>query len=733
MARIADESGGLTIVEAVETLSSIADLDPEIDLGYGIHTNIEHVDKPAGYHTVAWLRQTDMEETLGVIRDTFKVVLRYLRGFYREEHGYLIDTHTMEGIKTIMALVGEAAKKLDYFSRLFHGVRAAKVVNLREYKLLQEFYHKRIARKVDESVLGKWVLALTPGPTNQTNSGTAEAETLEIGKRVVIDLEGVKRDTEYELFFMRKEDGTRFFSQALLRNIRLVCDFGERLSEERREDPLSRIGMWRDAQCHAAARRLIRVVGRHMDEFFHLYARNKEQELVALVSYTLMALSLAANTKNLMHNKPVKTCHRYFLDFLAFLRLALQTREYQKYAAYPPKKSHKLAWCLLDTLHTLCQGLFIPVGGQSELLPLVANLLHEAREEGYSEEASPMPWAETLATDYAAMQRLLKRHSNGPLYKILAMLKDESSQGFDPVHQDNLPNRWYDVYSGDEIMTHVRMAAPVRQETLQRAIVLDEFKGMLRKNAGRDGHGGHLLINLQDRTSLLEHARCEVSERLQDKGDFTKHLRVVTLATQTDFYLQMAPYQEGNQAIPFLKQLEEQISAEGTGYFFPPSMQQVLTESYLQDLLHGIHRVFFGERNVMLRRERLDFIELMHLLLVLKVLDVVRPATWSLTCKDGVDIGSAMSAEFYVLLKILRGAHLHDDDKERVHTMLYGPALIVRERLMIPERFQRAAGVIKAMLLAQEQHGNDGFQLLIKDALAPLFALDFAELSVHAD
>jgi hypothetical protein len=450
-----------------------------------------------------------------------------------------------------------------------------------------------------------------------------------------------------------------------------------------------------------------------------------------------MALTLASNSKNLMHQRPVKTCHRYFLDFLTFLRQALHTREYQKLVAYPPKKGHKMAWCLLDVLNALCYGLYAPTEGYGEMAPLVTNLVHQARDNaarsGHAEDVGISQWPERLAPDYAAMQKLMTRHPNGPMYKILEMLKEDVNHSFDPLHQDNLPNRWYDVYAGDTVLSHHRLAAPLHQETLQRATVLDEFKGMLRRVASQEGQGGHLLVNLQDRTSFLEHARCEVLERLQDKGDFTSLLRVVTLAAHTDFYLQMAPYQENNQAEPFLNMFQEQICGEGTGYFFPPCVQQVLTPDYVRELLHGIHRVFFGERNVMVRRERLDLIELTHLFLVLKILDVVRPSTWSLTCKDGVDTGSAASASFYTLIKVLSGSAFDEGDVEHLHAMLYGPPLVVRERLMVPERFQRAAGVIKAMLLARDQHGSAEFKQMVSESLGPLYTLPLLELVVRAD
>ncbi len=721
-----DEPSNLTIVEAVETLSSIADLDPEKDIGISERHEVMLQGRPVTYRTVHWLQETDADTTLSVIKETFRVVLRYLRSFYREEHGYVTDVQTVEGIKTIMVLVGEAAKKLDRFTKLFHGSKAASVFNLKEYKQLQEFYQKRIARKVDEGTLGKWVLALTAprAPDGVTLEGRTVAP-VDTTKRVIIDLDTVKKDTEYELFFMRKDDGTRYFSPSLLRNIRLVCDFGDYFGEPKGDDPLARIDVWQDWICQITARGIVKAVRREADNFYRYYAQNKEHELVCLVNYMLMGLLLAANPRNLRRNRPVRSCHQYYSDFHTFLREAMASREYQRLVAYPPDSGDKLSWCLLNIVHEVCEGLLVGGVGYTEMTPVITNLVERARRVMRSEEEEESTSTEsvwdTLSNDYNAVVKLLRRHPNGPLYKVLGMLKEDGHQFFDPLMQDNVPNRWYDLHVGDTVISNVRMPAPVRQDVINKAVVNDEFKGMLRCYTGTPDHGCHLLFSLEDRTAWLEHSRCEVLERLQDKTDFTHHLCVATLATNTDFYHQMAPYQEANLAEPFIEQLQDHISGDGGGYYIPERMRGTIFTGFLSQLLRAVHTVFFNNRNVLLRRERLDFIQIVHHLLALKIIELVNPESVSFTCKDGVDTGSAFSAGLFGCLKLFNAEEIGQRDMDYLYLMLFGPPILIRERGMLPERFQRTVSMLKAVANARESNGYDGFRHLLQQHLASLY------------
>ena len=80
------KESNLSLLEAIETLSNIADL--EYDREVGIAQAHDHVvqNKQLIYHTVHWLHHKSVNVTINMVKDTFRVVLNYLRNFYSKEY-----------------------------------------------------------------------------------------------------------------------------------------------------------------------------------------------------------------------------------------------------------------------------------------------------------------------------------------------------------------------------------------------------------------------------------------------------------------------------------------------------------------------------------------------------------------------------------------------------------------------------------------------------------------------
>ena len=114
-------------------------------------------------------------------------------------------------------------------------------------------------------------------------------------RHVFVDLETVKKDADYELFFLRKEDGTRFYSPRLIRNIKLVCNFGDYFGAQRKvEDPLEDLPRWLERGFQASAAKMLKSLAPRLERFYKDVYRFKEQELVETLNKALMALMLAA-------------------------------------------------------------------------------------------------------------------------------------------------------------------------------------------------------------------------------------------------------------------------------------------------------------------------------------------------------------------------------------------------------------------------------------------------------
>jgi hypothetical protein len=238
------------IRDAVETLSAIADIDFNSDIGVARKHRIVIQDKEIPYHSVHWLSDGEVTTTIRAVRENFKTVLNYIRVFYKRRltTGNLEDANAIEGIKNIMLLVGEAAKKLDRYTDLFKKHKMGSVRNVREFKQLENFYLKKIVKAEEEraTITELFSEKATPIREKTETKLSGKQKTRARLKVTRIDLDSVKKDTEYELFYLRKQDGKRYFDEKLLRNIKLICDFSRRLPANTREDHLTKLPMWED-------------------------------------------------------------------------------------------------------------------------------------------------------------------------------------------------------------------------------------------------------------------------------------------------------------------------------------------------------------------------------------------------------------------------------------------------------------------------------------------------------
>lgn len=716
----------LSIGEAVETLSGIAEMEFLKDVSQATSDEILSQNNMVSEGTAKRLKREDLENAEKLIKDTFRVVLTYLKEFY--DNNYRSDNtyETREKVKTIMLIAGEAAKKLDRYTTIFQKTRGHCVAELREYRQLQEFYLTRIARRIDDRVLSKWILELTKDALARSEEEVSPEATKKISaNHVFIDLESVKKDTDYELFLLRKEDGTRFYNPRLIRNIKLVCDFGESLEGERDLDPFENIKLWQDRAMQAAAKDILAMLGPTLDRYIHEARLSFRQELVGDLNKAIIALMMSSNTKNLLNHKPVKSCTDYFQDFLIFLRLALQSGQYQRVIVYSPQKGDSLSSLELEIIHTLCRGLFTGIQEFKEIIQAFEQIFHEAinkmsYEHMEAAKASHTIWSQLAAT-YAAMNKLMKQHPNGPLIKILEILQPGSYHPFDPVHQFNIPNQLFSIYNQDVRIANVRAPSPIYQESIDKAQILEEFRGFLRGNAKDQYHTNYLIINFQDRTSWREISRCKAIEDIQELSEFGNFLTVVTLSKDTEFYHQLPPYENDRHAEAFMKHFEENLKEEHCGFYFPEKIRARLFPDFVRGVMHAIHRIFFGHKNVLSKENRQDFIEIFYLILELKLIEIVHPQTFSFMCKDGIDVGGTASAQLYAFLKLIHAEDFTDDDVERLNLILHTAPVLIRERILNPERFTRMVNTLKKIESTRNELGSVAFEKIIHQAFGGYF------------
>lgn len=725
-----DNGDTISLLEAIETLSAIADLEVDDNITIAETGEVVIGKRKA----VDWINLQDEEETLSTIRDIFNLILRYIRSVYQNRKPKK-DEKVIEGIKTIMLLVGEAAKKLDKYTDIFHWSHRHSITELIEYHKLQDFYQKKIARQVDTRQLSRWILGLSNQPKFKEKK-PLKGYQITSDERQIVDLDTVKKDNSYELFFLRKDDGSRFFSPQLIKNITLICDFGNIISgsTQLEENSLS-LRHWQDWRMRGAAIAIKEYIEPMLNRYYRETVKYKSHELVTTLNQAIMAIFLCTKAENeLGEDVNRKTCFDYFADFLFFLRKALGSRDYQKMIAYPPKKENNLAHAQLDLMNAFTYAFFKLVEGENYVSKGLEELIEAAQKELSQEhiverDASKKIW-NWLACDYKAMSKYMRYYSAGPLAKILIAIQEGDYQFFDPIWQHNIPSKIYSLFRHDQRITNMRIPCPVHQENINKALINQEFITFIRSLANSPVKHRHLIINLQDRTSWKEYARCHAIERLQDVKEFSQYLSVVTLNKDSEFYLQKPPYESENHSAVFIETLNEHLLDESCGFYFPQQVKDVLTPKFLHELTDTIHRVFFADKNVLTRDERCDFIEVTYTLLIIKVLELTGADSFTIMCKDGMDVSSCSNVLLYVFLRLIQEGELSDDDMKKLNLMLYTPILTLRERVILPERFNRMISTLRLIENLQEEFGSKTFSEIIQESFSKFYDEQLSSLII---
>jgi hypothetical protein len=698
----------IEIQEAMDNLATIATIDLESPPPIGIvkRTRLVTDEEEFGPGAVLWLSEEGSESILSLLDATYRSIHSHLFSLYENPEMDWNSERSRKGIAAMMALVGESAHKMDLYLAYRMGKDLpVKVGERDDFKALQRFYAERFAPKFKGGVEGEkaW---------KEEWNKSEEAPLLDAAGSGLKDFETVQRDKEYELFYIRNEEGKPYFSAELLRNIKLTADF-ESEEESFEEDPLLKVRAMNDRDLHASAQQILGECHPLIQDFYSSAAKSKENDFVQSLSMAVIALLLAANPRHLLQNTTGKSCLQYFDDFHRFLRRSLKTTEYQKMIAYPPEKSDKISHLLLHLAHELCRGFFHRTGGvKQEAIGLIHRTMRRGEELQTKKQMikGDTVWNQLLVDD-EKFRTLLAKFPNGPLFKILDLVREEQEEDaivpFDPIGQENLPSCLYEIHKKGKKAIVLRSPAPVRQAHINKAEIVDEFRGMLRATAYGDRVKKHMIVQLQDRTSWREHARVRAIESLQRSAEFSPQLFILTLPKETDFYHQNNEYINLNSAAEFIASFKAQLkSPEECGFFFPPQWKASEIARFIESALPLIHEHFFHGKNVLTRRNREDFIEIFYQLLILKAIDHFEPDSISFMCKDAIDTAAAASAEFYGFLKLLSGDFSAREEQDFLRWLFYTPALFIRERAIDAERFHRSLSALERLDSELSERGD---------------------------
>ncbi len=681
---------GLSIVDAVEMLTTLAELGEGKFPSKLSEDDLYHLDLK---QESAWHDQKNREEKERQVRQMFKVILDYLRNYY--QHTDL--THTLEAssrIHTIMVLVGKAAKKLERYTNLFKGHSVQKTTDIEELRNLHHFYFFELKDKkssVKEANKMKRLWNRSFGSRVLQESATEQQREAEEWMPSLSDLESVKADTNYELFYLRKEDDKLFFEPDMVKNIQLYCREQNYFEQSTAEDPLLQVKSWHDRSLHSTAQAILQNVKVMTSYFYREAAPQHQRESVRLLNMALMALMLAANPRNLLHTFAAKSCHQYFKDFLSYFREVLVSPDFQVIQSrWNGPRSKEFENRLVELVYSLSYALYAHTSKSEEVSAAVGQLL------SLGERKKGEKFSRYLERSYERLQRLLKEHPDGPLFKALDLLLEEKQEAYDPMMMENIPASIFcwEQEGGRETFV-LRLPSPTKQTHIHKATITDEFKAFL--HACQNGQQKVLIINLQGRCDWREQARSSILEKMQHQAEFANILDVVTLPKNSDFYHQFAPYAELDHAYLFMDQFLEHMESEASGFYFPKSIRAKLTSEVMKKMVHQVHVTIFDKASYLDRKQRLAFIEIVYALITRKVREIVSPKYLAFSCKDGLDRSLSASVEVALIEEMIAKQEVDTGWDAPIQQLLHCYPIFIRERAMLDEPYHRLIQAIEVI------------------------------------
>lgn len=723
-----DEGSHLSILEAVENLSNIADMDIDDKLGLlEDHVIVHGASEDETLEAIRWLEDKSEHQTEQVVEETYKTVLKYVKDFHKKEFTRFYDQKNQDGIKKIMLLVGKASDKLNNYTHLFKGIHKKGVEETKEYRQLNKFYNERIAIDEGEKVslidLSRHERQLEARKHPQIE----EDENALKAKKFVLNVENTKHDEDYELLYIQREDGSRFLEPNYYRNIKVACNFGEFVGKHAEQDPIEGLNHWLDLSLHKSAIKILQKVKPFLKEFYQEAIKYKDMDVVSSTSMCVMSLMLAANPKNRSHLQPAKSCSKYFQDFQRYMREILTSFEYNKMRSFPPPKSSLFLNTMLNIINLLSWSLFFQGADLGSLSFVLDDVLEEGRvsvKKAKKKAPEKVGFFKQLQEEYVQIQRYLMQYPVGPLFKTLMDLTEGQDDSFDPYAMGNLPSEFQALRLGDQELSLLRMPTPTSQELISKVQIAHEFSGLVDAFAGSDQPKKHLIVNLQDRTSWAQRARADFLEKLPNDPSYLNFVNTITLTKSTDFYQQTGAYSEVSQSKEFLKQLVVHLKSEETGFYFAPWIQEELFKGFIEKLVAKIHRFFFHGKATLSQNDRQNFIEMVYQFLILKTVEVTEATSMSFTCKDALDTGATQTLSFYCFLRLITDQELGPRDRQKMHLLLFVYPLLFRNRPTLAKEFLRMVQGLEFIEKNLEKHSRGEF----KKIFSPLFKFDFDQI-----
>ena len=629
------------------------------------------------------------------LKQKFTVIHNYLKDVSRSQ---TVDQKLAKGVQSIIQLASEAADKLDRVLQQ-QGIKGERFSSSKEFTDLIGFYKETLKKRFEESLekeeswYKEWV--------------EEDFDPVDIQRKGLRDLEIVTKDKHYELFFLTKEDGTRFYNKSLLRHLRLVADFESLLLSQKEEDPIVRMERIKDRLTSKIARS-IKESTRDLFKKWMIIASKRDQERIVRLFYqAYIALTFAAEPIHLIDEGAKKSCLSYFSDFQNYMRELLFDMGYGRLIDNPPEETDRFSTYFLELVHALCFAIFSQKFDYDRAISYVYQLIgKELKNQGRNSlDPSHLATYHEIMQIHEVLGKELNKHPSGPLFKVIEIFQQlEEHTVFDPYMMRNLGSRFFDFKMANQAASVYLLPCPTMQTRIDQAQSLPEYEGALRSMIQNDEKV--LWVNLQDRTSIEEFARCRELEKISTNAEFQPVLSLLTLPVSTSFYMQSEDYLKLHDKKQFKKVfLDQLMSGIDCGFYYPTDLH--LNKDVFEKIINEVELVSFKDKKELTRKNRLDWIEMVYLFLILKAMEVIKPKHIVFISKDGVDVGAVTMGAMYALIKMLDPkSKWKEGEKEFFVSMHFLPALMERERIVDLHRLNRTISAISVLASSIELKGG---------------------------
>ncbi|WP_201457106.1 calcium-binding protein [Chlamydia sp. 17-3921] len=504
--------------------------------------------------------------------------------------------------------------------------------------------------------------------TKQDETQEALSSEIEEQDLFLNNLIEVKKDHSYELFYMSDEENKRFYNDSLAQIIYKQNKLHETVHEN---DPLTKTLLWNSNEVKKMASLLVTKNEESLRLFYQDALKHLNIKSIEKAHNAVMALFLSQNEVTAVCNSPKKNNLLYFNDFLLFLREAWKVSHNDLENLSQEQKQAMLLTATLGASVFESRLVFEDVANY-----LYSQIKRPLHPEG---EKKSLSSGQYIMDIYEELYRMFAKFPNGPLFKAIDRILDSGMNIFDPLILGMFPSVEGSLKLGELTIDIIRSPSPISQSSILYATCNEEFLGFLATKAEQGTIS--LILNIQNRVSRKERARCRVLEEALEQVEYASHAYIFSFPDPEELLdnLEKA-YGEIETFAEFFTILKNEFhKPEMTSSFFlSPSLKDSVHE-FLEHCLPVLKDTFFSKKKILFKNDKLLLLYLISYLLVFKNIENVNPNTIVVISKDGLDYASVFIAGLAFFSK---DSCWDEHSLKLLITKILAPTLVARDRLV---------------------------------------------------